>query len=79
MTHPIRTVREMSTSLEPKTVTIREFGTAVANALEHLATIIQTSHDQARADAKENRDGLQRLENKLDKLIQVIEKLNANP
>jgi len=74
MTHPIERIEKMSTDqlrADP------EFSVAIADALKYLATMIQTSHDQARADAKENRDGLQRLENKLDKLIEVTEQRNS--
>jgi hypothetical protein len=40
----------MSTELKPETVTLREFGKAVADGLEYLATVIQTSHSELRAE-----------------------------
>ena len=50
--HPIGRVREMSGNLEPEKVTLREFGKAVADALEYLATVINSSHTDLRGDVK---------------------------
>jgi DNA anti-recombination protein RmuC len=73
-THPIGRVRAMSGELNPETITLREFGKAVADALEYLATVIQSSHNDLRSDIKSLVESQTRLTGQMNALIQRMDR-----